>query len=92
MLDKKKKNEIKNRCLKATEGPWTAYVEGRDHTSGSSFIKTPNGDIEIFGATEYDYDFIAHSRDDIPMLIEEIEKLTEELKKLKNNLIYQKEN
>jgi len=24
----------------ATPGPWKSYVEGRDHTSGSSFIMT----------------------------------------------------
>src|SRR5215213_5344567 len=48
--------EIVARCNRASPGPWTSMVEGRDHASGSSFIMTgpPNGrgnDIELSGAT-----------------------------------------
>ncbi len=32
--------EIEQRCAAATPGPWRAFVEGRDHESGSSFIQT----------------------------------------------------
>lgn len=32
---------IRARCAAATPGPWRSYVEGRDHTSGSSFILNP---------------------------------------------------
>ncbi|MDR2948950.1 MAG: hypothetical protein LBV71_07055 [Prevotella sp.] len=73
---------IINRYNKATEGNWIAYVEGRDHTSGSSFIMTidKNGergnDLEIIGATEADFDFIAHAKQDIPLLIEEVKRLS----------------
>ncbi|QSQ22054.1 hypothetical protein JY651_44105 [Pyxidicoccus parkwayensis] len=30
--------EIRARVAATTRGPWTAYVEGWNHTSGSSFI------------------------------------------------------
>ena len=69
---------IKAGCEAATPGPWKPYIEGRDHVSGSSFIMTGERatrgeDIELTGATEADYDFIAHARQDIPRLLEEVE-------------------
>jgi hypothetical protein len=36
---------------------------------------TRGEDIELTGATEADYDFIAHARQDIPRLLEEVEGL-----------------
>lgn len=55
-------------------------IEGRDHASGSSFIMTgPPGargeDIELSGATADDQDFIAHARQDVPRLLEEIRRM-----------------
>jgi len=67
--------EIKRRCAEATPGPWTSYVEGREQMSGSSFIMTQGEDIYVTGATAADQDFIAHSRQDIPKLLAEIERL-----------------
>jgi hypothetical protein len=73
---------IEARCAAATPGPWVSYVEGRDHTSGSSFIRTHNAagergeDIELSsGATQSDQDFIAHARQDIPLLLAEVRRL-----------------
>jgi hypothetical protein len=71
---------IRRRCDAATSGPWKSFVEGRDHTSGSSLIMTGRGksrgnDIELSGATEADQDFIAHARRDVPRLLEEITRL-----------------
>ena len=71
---------IHARCTAATPGPWRSYIEGRDHTSGSSFIMTGEGevrgeDIELSGATPADQDFIAHARQDIPRLLAEIQRL-----------------
>lgn len=71
---------IRRRCNAATTGPWKSLIEGRDHTSGSSFIMTGSGtgrgkDIELSGATDADRDFIAHAKQDIPRLLEEIERL-----------------
>lgn len=72
--------EIRLRCDAATIGPWVSYVEGRDHTSGSDFIMTGDGDsrgedIELTGATTADQDFIAHARQDILRLLDEIQRL-----------------
>jgi hypothetical protein len=66
---------IEARISQATSGPWASFVEGRDHTSGSSFIRTPISDIELSGATAADQDFIAHARDDLPRLLEEVRTL-----------------
>jgi hypothetical protein len=63
---------IRQRCDQATPGPWKSYVEGRDHDSGSSFIMTSGEDIELIGASVADQDFIAHARQDIPQLLQEI--------------------
>jgi hypothetical protein len=61
--------EIIRRCDAASPGPWKSYVEGRDHTSGSSFIKTGAEDIGLSGASISDQDFIAAARQDIPKLV-----------------------
>ncbi|MCR4640650.1 MAG: hypothetical protein K5697_01305 [Lachnospiraceae bacterium] len=66
---------ISERCDKAAPGPWISYIEGRDFTSGSSFIKTGGEDIELIGASVEDQDFIASCRQDIPLLIAEIKRL-----------------
>jgi hypothetical protein len=72
--------EIEARCERASPGPWHSFIEGRDHTSGSSFIMTGPGDargedIELSGATDDDQDFIAHARQDVPRLIAEVRRL-----------------
>jgi hypothetical protein len=67
--------QIQERCERATKGPWISFVEGRDHTSGCSFIRTAGDDIELTGASADDQDFIAHARQDIPALIEEVCRL-----------------
>ncbi len=79
MLNQKIK-EIKERLSKARPSPWKSYIEGRDHYGGDNFImigESPerNEDIHLHGATDADQDFIAHARQDIPFLIQEIEKL-----------------
>jgi len=80
ILDDTELEAISKRCAAATPGPWKSFVEGRDHTSGSSFIMIGNGetrsdDIELSGATVADQDFIAHARQDIPRLLAEIARL-----------------
>ena len=55
-------------------------MEGRDHTSGCSFIMVGDGDMrsddmELTGATIADQDFIAAARQDVPELINEIRRL-----------------
>jgi hypothetical protein len=70
-------DEIERRCAAATPGPWKSCVEGRDHTSGDSFIMTGGNDIYLSGATLADQDFIAHARQYLPALIQEIRALRE---------------
>ncbi len=72
--------EMKMRCDRASPGPWRSMIEGRDHDSGSSFIMTGTPtqrgpDIELVGATADDQDFIAHARQDIPRLLQEVLRL-----------------
>lgn len=67
--------QIQLRCEATTPYPWVSYVEGRDHTSGSSFIMTDGNNIELSGASIADQDFIAHARQDIPKLLNEIRRL-----------------
>ena len=67
--------EIEQRCNQATCGPWRSWIEGRDHQSGSDFISTGDGDIELIGGTQADQEFIAAARQDIPALLAEIARL-----------------
>lgn len=87
----KELEEIRLRCEAATPGPWVSFIEDRDHSSGSSFIMTGEGesrgtDIELTGATVADQDFIAHARQDIPKLLHEIERLKAELSRTQGRL------
>jgi hypothetical protein len=80
LLTERDLSEIEARCNAASQGPWASYVEGRDHTSGSSFIMTGppdqrGEDIELSGATVQDQDFIASARQDVPRLIAEVKRL-----------------
>lgn len=78
-LSKEYLEEVRRRCEAATPGPWISYVEGRDHTSGDSVIvRGPEGseeDLYVIGGTAADQDFIAHARQDIPLLLKKIERL-----------------
>lgn len=72
--------EIQARCDRARPGPWKSMIEGRDHTSGSSFIMVgpPDArseDIEMSGGTADDLEFVAHARQDVPRLINEVRRL-----------------
>jgi hypothetical protein len=76
---------IKKRCDAATAGPWIPSIEGRDHPLGGESVilrgkNREKGDLYLIGGTEDDYIFIANSRQDIPVLLNEIERLQEELK------------
>jgi hypothetical protein len=87
--------EIENRCNAATKGPWTSWIEGRNHESGDNFImtgikygediwsKSRGEDIYFTGATNTDIDFIAHARQDIPKLLEVVRQLKKEVENTK---------
>jgi hypothetical protein len=73
-------NRMQTRCDAARPGPWSSFIEGRDHVSGSDFIRigekgVRGEDIEVSGATHADQDFIAHARQDVPRLLAEVVRL-----------------
>jgi hypothetical protein len=76
-------DQVRKRTEDATTGPWIDYLERRDQLSGESFIaRGPNrleGDLYFIGATDADIEFIAHARQDIPRLLDEIDRLKKEL-------------
>ena len=68
-------DRIEARLLAASQGPWRSYIEGRDHSSGDSFIQTPGADIYLIGASGADQDFIAAARQDVARLVAEVRRL-----------------
>ena len=79
-ITEKELNEIMSRCDAASPGPWKSYIEGRDHECGSNFIMTGidgdrGPDIELYGASEADQDFIASAKQDIPRLVAILKEL-----------------
>jgi len=78
-LSKEYLSEVRNRLNAATPGPWISFVEGRDHLAGENFIRRSLDDsiddMYVRGATVSDQDFIAHARQDISLLLDEIERL-----------------
>jgi hypothetical protein len=80
-----KHKEIRARSQAARPGPWTAFVEGRDFDGGSSMIRIGEGDtsgedLYLTGDSQAvpaaDYDFIAHARQDIDFLLDEVDRLS----------------
>ena len=45
---------------------------------------TSGEDLELTGATDADYDFIAHARQDLPRLLEEVQHLRQRIAELEN--------
>lgn len=75
-LEDQELEAIRRRCNAATPGPWQS-VEGRDPVARSRSLMTGSGesrsnDVELIGATVMDQNFIAHARQDIPRLLDEI--------------------
>jgi hypothetical protein len=84
-MDGARLKAIRARSQAARPGPWVAFVEGRDFLGGSSMIRIGEGetsseDLYLSGddtaVPTADYDFIAHARQDIDFLLEEIDRLT----------------
>ena len=74
-VDRAYLDSVRARLAAATAGPWRSFIEGRDHESGSDFIRTAGEDMELVGATRADQDFIANARQDIEILLDEVERL-----------------
>jgi hypothetical protein len=87
-ITKEKIDSIKDRCDSATSGPWIPSIEGRDHPLGGENVilrgvNRSEIDLYLIGGTVADYIFVAHARQDIPLLIAEIERLQKEIQALK---------
>jgi len=79
--------EIKSRCDKATEGPWYWEQEKRHGAVNFLYSKKLDVHIAVLDNAGFDtYDFIAHSRTDIPYLLERVEQLEKERDKLEERL------
>jgi hypothetical protein len=77
-------DELRQLSERAAPAPWRAMVEGRDHTSGDSFImigREDDRDEDMYvsrdsgPASSADLDFISAARNYLPRLIDEIHKL-----------------
>jgi hypothetical protein len=66
---------IEERCDRATKGPWrksVAGIEGDNYIAGTGpWYRLGNADNE---EAIFDADFIAHSREDLPALIEAVKE------------------
>ena len=84
-------DQMARRADEATAAPWEAWVEGRDHLAGDSFIRTGGLDDnspDMYVTLSYwkngpssvtagadDLDFIAGARQDVPRLVVEVRRL-----------------
>ena len=82
--------EIRERESKARPGPWTVEDnhpghEGYLHVRGDGHAVCGLGDMEEVEAQElYDGEFIANSRQDVPDLLDEIDRLRERVRVLES--------
>lgn len=79
---------IRERCEKATPGPWEAHIQTGPYRTrnyaGKVKAPIPIGEHSSFRVHpnllyEGDVHFIAHARTDIPSLLDEVERLREAL-------------
>jgi hypothetical protein len=69
-MDDERRSRIESRCAAATPGPWTAHPYAED------FEIRPIACGQDHGiCSQPDAEFIAHAREDIPVLLAEINKL-----------------
>lgn len=75
---------LRNLTAAASPAPWRSMIEGRDHTSGDTFIMIGEGDDrgedlylsrDSGPANGTDHDFIAAARNWMEELLDEIEGL-----------------
>jgi hypothetical protein len=80
-------DQIEQRCAAASKPPWQSFIEGRDHWGGDNFIRVGGLDDSepdmyvsrhagtLVPASDADLDFIAHARQDLPLLLAEVRRL-----------------
>ena len=95
----KQLQEIKERCNKASAGPWKKFSEHENKVFSiavdapysepivfGDFVVERDGDFWSYGVyREENADFIAHAREDIPALLKEIDILNEMVRILAGN-------
>ena len=82
-LSDERLNEIERRCTEASPGPWLSFVGPA--IGGPDFIRISDQDdepdmyVDRDGkpASPADLDFIAHARQDLPLLLAEVRRLRE---------------
>ncbi|WP_259406038.1 hypothetical protein [Shouchella clausii] len=76
--------EIRERCDKATEGPWKI---GRQSPNGLNNVGTTRGLLTAQTTDEKNAEFIAHAREDVPLLLAEINRLNRKLAMLESRAL-----
>jgi hypothetical protein len=80
-LSDQKLNALEQLCVDASPAPWKCMAEGRDHTSGDSFIQVGQGETraddvymsrDTGPASIADLDLIAELRTALPKLVAEV--------------------
>ena len=91
-------DQIAQRCGAASKPPWQSFIEGRDHWGGDNFIRVGGLDDSepdmyvsrstaerTVPASDADLDFIAHARQDLPLMLAEVRRLRAEQRTPGNN-------
>ncbi|BEP14404.1 hypothetical protein acdb102_27150 [Acidothermaceae bacterium B102] len=83
-ISQKELDRLRHLSDAGSPGPWSAWVEGRDHTSGDTFIMVGaegNRGDDMYvsrdsgGADAADLDLVAEARTALPRLLDEIDRL-----------------
>lgn len=85
MLTSEQLEEIRQRCDKATTGPWTAHGEHRFvHQDGGKYRCICEADTFLHSIHGYENPtFIAHAREDVPALLDHIQEQDVEMTRLR---------
>ena len=78
-MKQEKLEAIRKRAEKATEGPWKWDGDFTYKKRGMLEPLIWESDYKGIGVEETDAEFIAHAREDIPALLDEVERLKTEL-------------
>jgi hypothetical protein len=94
MITKEKLEAIRKRAEEATEAPWF-YAVNIDEQTGepdaTPHIVSDNNVVIAINTCEEDTIFIANARQDIPMLLDEVERLQKALIDVLNSLVQDKD-
>ena len=80
-----KEEEMWERASTASEGPWSAFIEGDDESGLAGIVQPGRGEIcfgcKPNGSPDFeDALFVAHARTDVPTLLMTISRLRKNIK------------